>query len=67
MQWGALKTAVSAWANRNDLTAQIGTFLLLAEERIYSGDPANNIEPLRCARCRRADHASRLPGVAAPA
>lgn len=49
MQWGALKTAVSAWANRNDLTAQMGTFLLLAEERIYSGDPVNNIEPLRCA------------------
>lgn len=49
MQWGALKTAVAAWANRNDLTAQMGTFLLLAEERIYTGDPVNNIEPLRCA------------------
>jgi len=49
MQWGALKTAVASWANRNDLSAQMGTFLLLAEERIYSGDPVNNIEPLRCA------------------
>lgn len=49
MQWGDLKTAVASWANRNDLTAQMGTFLLLAEERIYSGDPAANIDPLRCA------------------
>lgn len=49
MQWGALKTAVASWANRNDLTAQMGVFLLLAEERIYNGDPVNSIEPLRCA------------------
>ena len=47
MNLGALKSAVAAYANRSDLTAMMPTFLELAEDRIYSGDPVNAVEPLR--------------------
>ena len=38
MNWGALKTSVSDWASRGDITTSLlGTFLTLTEERIYNG------------------------------
>lgn len=37
MNYGGLKTAVAAFANRTDLTAMMPTFLDLAEQRIYFG------------------------------
>lgn len=49
MQWSALQGAVASWANRSDLTSNMTTFLALAEERIYSGDPTANVDPLRVA------------------
>ena len=49
MQWAALQGAVASWANRSDLSSNMATFLTLAEDRIYSGDPVNNVDPLRVA------------------
>lgn len=52
MNYGQIKTAVSAYANRNDLTAMFPTFLEMAEHRIYAGStsngaPAMQVPPLR--------------------
>lgn len=38
MNWGAIKTAVAAYAHRSDLTSMMPTFLQLAEQRIYFGE-----------------------------
>jgi hypothetical protein len=37
VNWAALKAAVTAYANRSDLVAQMPTFLAMAEQRIYAG------------------------------
>ena len=42
MNYGQLKTAVSAYANRTDLTPMFPTFLELAEHRIYAGAQGTN-------------------------
>lgn len=47
MNYAALKSAVAAWANRTDLAAHLPTFLALAEQRIWFGEPAAQIAPLR--------------------
>lgn len=47
MNWGALKTAVSAWSNRTDLAAVYPAMLGLAEQRILNGDPGSPSRPLR--------------------
>ena len=47
MNYAALKAAVAGWANRTDLTAQMPTFLSLAEQRVWFGDPAAQVDPLR--------------------
>ena len=52
MNYGQLKTAVSAYANRTDLAAMFPTFLEMAEHRIYAGaqgtsDPSMQTPPLR--------------------
>jgi len=47
MNWGQIKDAVSAYANRSDLAPLMPTFLELAEQRIYNGQAEQNIPPLR--------------------
>lgn len=47
MNYATLKTAVAGWANRTDLAAQLPAFLALAEQRIFFGEPAAQIAPLR--------------------
>lgn len=50
MNYAALKSAVTSWANRTDLTALMPTFLSLAEQRIFFGEPAAQISPLRAVK-----------------
>ena len=52
MNYGQIKAAVSAYANRDDLTALFPTFLEMAEHQIYSGALSNGsaqmqVPPLR--------------------
>lgn len=48
MNWGQLKAAVITYSHRPDLTsAQLATFLELAEQRIYWGAQEGNVPPLR--------------------
>lgn len=52
MNYGQVKAAVSAYANRDDLTALFPTFLEMAEHQIYSGAMSNvapqmQVPPLR--------------------
>lgn len=47
MNWGQIKAAVAAYANRTDLAAMMPTFLELAEQRIYNGGAEGDVPPLR--------------------
>lgn len=47
MDFGQLKTAVAAWANRSDLTSMMATFYELAEQRVYNGSPDFGVDQLR--------------------
>lgn len=47
MNWGQIQQAVSAYANRTDLSAMMPTFLELAEQRIYTGSDTDGVPPLR--------------------
>lgn len=50
MNFGQLKAAVSVWANRSDVIAQLPVFMELAEQRIYFGMKTDGrviVEPLR--------------------
>jgi hypothetical protein len=49
MNYGQLKTAVAAWANRSDLTSLLDTFRDLAEQRIYFGSPDLAVDQMRLA------------------
>ena len=52
MNYGELKSAVSAYAHRSDLEPLLATFMPLAEARIYTGEA--NAPKLRCAAMRQA-------------
>ncbi len=46
MNYGQLKTNVASWTNRNDLTALMDTFVLLAEDKIFNGAEDLGVRPL---------------------
>lgn len=51
MNFGALKSSVIDWSNRTNLTpALLLTFLQLAEQRIFWGEPAAQLQPLRAVK-----------------
>lgn len=50
MNFGALKAAVIAWANRSDIASMLPIFLGLAEQRIYTGMPEQGVDGMRVQR-----------------
>lgn len=64
MNWGQIKAAVAAYANRSDLTDMMPTFLELAEQRIYNGAAEGDVPPLRLSTMLTTQT---LSGVALPA
>ena len=52
MNWGALKTAVTGYSARSaaSLSGMWSTWLALAEQRIYQGDPRTDVDQLRVAQ-----------------